>query len=399
MEERKETGFVRLHIDGWINGLGGWIGISGLLCLVSLSWTGACSPDGRAEADPLVVPGQPLPAAVIAPLLERHGVPGMSIATVHEGRIDWSRGYGFLERGKPERVDTATLFQAASISKPVAAVAALQMVANGQLLLDEDVSGKLVSWTIPPSELTKGSPVTLRGLLSHSAGLTMHGVPEFAVGDSLPTLVQILDGTWSPDAVPVRLFQRPGTGFSYSGGGYIVLQLLLTDVAKRPFAELARELVLGPAGMASSTFEQPLPEHLHARAAVGHDRNGRPLEGGWHVLPEQAAGGLWTTPRDLASFMLALWRAYHGDPAPLLPQALARDMLTRQIDDFGLGLSLPRAGVSRFQHGGGNAGYRCFMVLSVVEPEGIVIMTNADSGEDVIQEVFDLVAGSYGWSH
>ncbi|MEJ2219020.1 MAG: serine hydrolase, partial [Gemmatimonadota bacterium] len=172
----------------------------------------------------------------------------MSIATVHEGRIDWSKGYGFLERGKPERVDTATLFQAASISKPVAAVAALQMVANGQLLLDEDVNNKLASWTVPRTELTKGSPVTLRGLLSHSAGLTMHGVPEFVVDDPLPTLVQILDGTWSPDAVPVRLFQRPGTGFSYSGGGYIVLQLLLTDVAKRPFAELARELVLDPAG-------------------------------------------------------------------------------------------------------------------------------------------------------
>jgi CubicO group peptidase (beta-lactamase class C family) len=313
--------------------------------------------------------------------------------------MDWSEGYGVLEAGRPERVDRATLFQAASISKPVAAVAALQMVAKGQLLLDEDVSGQLKSWSIPPTEFTNGSPVSLRGLLSHSAGLTMHGVPEFADGDPLPTLVQILDGTWSPDAVPVRLFQRPGSGFSYSGGGYIVLQLLMTDVAERPFEDLARDLVLDPAGMTASTFAQPLPQHLHARAAVGHDSAGKPLQGAWRTLPEQAAGGLWTTPEDLASFMLALWRSYHGDSDPLLPQTLAREMLTRQVGDFGLGIALPSAGVARFQHSGGNGGYRCHMVLSVAQPEGVVMMTNGDSGEGLIWELFDLVAESYGWSH
>ncbi|MDH3217477.1 MAG: beta-lactamase family protein, partial [Candidatus Krumholzibacteria bacterium] len=244
---------------------------------------------------------------------------------------------------------------------------------------------------------TQKQSITLRRLLSHSAGLSMHGVPEFAAGVELPTLVQILDGNWPAATESVRPVVEPGTMFRYSGGGYIVLQVLLTDIAKCPFAELARELVLQPAGMLSSTFEQPLPQQLWPQAAVGHLSNGTPLRGFWHTLPEQATGGLWTTPRDLASFMIELWRSYQGLSDTLLPQYLARQMLTRHTDDFGLGLSLPSVGVFRFQHSGGNAGYRCFMVLSVEVPEGVVIMTNGDSGEQVINEVFLAIAHAYGW--
>jgi CubicO group peptidase (beta-lactamase class C family) len=225
----------------------------------------------------------------------------------------------------------------------------------------------------------------------------MHGVPEFWTDDTIPTLIQILDGRWSAATDSVRIFYEPGTRFQYSGGGYIVLQVLMTDASHRSFESLARELVLQPAGMVSSTFEQPLPRRLHSRAAAGHLANGTSLRGSWHTLPEQAAGGLWTTPRDLASFMIEIWKSYHGKSNKLLGQKLAREMLTRQIDDFGLGVALPSAGIFRFQHSGGNAGYRCFMVLSVDNPEGVVIMTNSDSGEPLIREVFEVIAHAYGW--
>jgi CubicO group peptidase (beta-lactamase class C family) len=195
----------------------------------------------------------------------------------------------------------------------------------------------------------------------------------------------------------VEAVSLPGAEFRYSGGGYIVLQLLLADVAGRAFAQLAEELVLHPAGMSESTFEQPLPRQLWTHAAVGHDRWGGPLAGAWHVLPEQATGGLWTTPSDLASFMLGIWRSYHGQSGALLPQSLARQMLTRQIDDFGLGFYLPSGGVARFQHSGGNAGYRCFAVLSVDSADGVVIMTNGDNGEDLIWDVFEMIGRAYGW--
>jgi CubicO group peptidase (beta-lactamase class C family) len=344
-----------------------------------------------------VIAGTPIPEDALNIELEQHHVPGLSIAVVHHGQIDWAKGYGMLENGKATGVDTMTLFQAASISKPVSAVAALRLVELGMLALDEDINLRLASWKVPTNSFTRDQPVTLRRLLSHSAGLTMHGVPEFWANDRLPTLVQILDGNWPAATDSVRPVNEPGTKFQYSGGGYIVLQVLMTDVSHRPFASLADELVLQPAGMLSSTFAQPLPLKLHSRAAVGHLENGTPLRGSWHVLPEQAAGGLWTTPKDLASFMIEVWRSYHGESNTLLNQALARQMLTRQIDDFGLGVALPSAGVFRFQHGGGNAGYRCFMVLSVAVPDGVVIMTNSDSGEPLIWEVFEVIAHAYGW--
>jgi CubicO group peptidase (beta-lactamase class C family) len=357
----------------------------------------SCSRDGNSALRGPVTPGVPIPEDALTKAMEQHHVPGVSIAVIHRGRIDWAKGYGVCEYGRSKRVDSTTLFQAASISKPVSAVVALRMVDRGELALDEDVNRKLKSWKVPENEFTRNQPVTLRRLLSHSAGLTMHGVPEFAAGAELPTLVQILNGEWSTATESVRPVVEPGTTYRYSGGGYIVLQLLLTDVAGRPFAPLARELVLQPAGMSSSTFEQPLPQQLWSRAAVGHLSDGTPVRGSWHTLPEQAAGGLWTTPRDLASFMIELWRSYQGRSDTLLPQRFARLMLTRQIDDFGLGLSLPSGGVFRFQHGGANVGYRCHMVLSVEIPDGVIIMTNSDSGEQVINEVFQALAHAYGW--
>jgi CubicO group peptidase (beta-lactamase class C family) len=271
------------------------------------------------------------------------------------------------------------------------------LVGSGTLSLDENVNLKLKSWKVPENEFTRDQKVTLRRLLSHSAGLPMHGVPEFTADEKLPTLPQILNGEVSYVKESVRPVIEPGTTYRYSGGGYIIMQLLLTDVTGRSFEQLAREMVLQPAGMSSSTFEQPLPESLHSRAAVGHHSNGYPIKGCWHTLPEQAAGGLWTTPTDLASFMIELWRSFHGLSDNMLPGHLARAMLSRQIDDFGLGISLPGEGVFRFQHGGANGGYRCHMVLSVDIPDGIVIMTNGDSGEKIIDEVFLAIAHAYGW--
>jgi CubicO group peptidase (beta-lactamase class C family) len=356
-----------------------------------------CPGVGNAAPGAPPTPGVPLSDDAVAAILEERHVPGVSIAVIHDGRIDWAKGYGLRESGKGDRVDTDTLFQAASISKPVSAVVALRMVERDELALDEDVNRRLESWKVPENELTRDEPVTLRRLLSHSAGLPMHGVPEFGAEAEVPTLVQILNGDFATATESVRPVVEPGSVHRYSGAGYIVLQVLLTDVAGRPFAPLARELVLRPAGMSSSTFEQPLPRHLWHRAAVGHHSDGTPIEGAWHTLPEQAAGGLWTTPRDLASFMIGLWRSHRGQSETLLPQHLARLMLTRQIEDFGLGLYLPSAGVARFQHGGGNAGYRCHMVLSMDTADGVVIMTNGDAGEQVIWELFEAIAQAYGW--
>ena len=342
--------------------------------------------------------GEPIPEAAFAGRLEHHRVPGASVAVVRAGELDWAKGYGVREASGAEAVNESTLFQAASISKPVAAAGALRLVAEGVLTLDGDVNEKLRSWTLPANEITAGNPITLRHLLSHSSGLT-GGIGSFgyAEGAQLPTLVQILEGEKPAYSAPVRADTEPGKEFRYSAGGYTVLQQLMVDAAAAEFPELMEKLVLRPAGMTHSTFEQPLPEGRRSSAASAHSWNGEPVGGSWHSYPEMAVAGLWTTPADLASFAIELWRSYHGRSEVLLPQEITRRMLTRESGEFGLGLALPREGVARFQHGGANLGYRCFLVLSIESGDGIVIMTNGDSGQALMDEVLAAVGVAYGW--
>ena len=354
----------------------------------------------RSEGDTLrghVTAGIPIPDDALANVMEQHLVPAVSIAVIHLGQIDWARGYGICEQGGRKRVDSTTLFQGASISKPVSAVGALRMVEAGTLNLDKDVNDILRSWKVPEYESTRAEHVTVRRLLSHCAGLNVHGVPSYPSGAELPTLVQILNGESPAYTEAIRPVFEPGKEVRYSGGGFVVLQLLMTEVAACDFADLMGELVLQPARMESSTYKQPLPEELRSRAAVGHLQDGSPVKGSWHTYPAQAAGGLWTNPTDMARFIIEVWRSYHGRSEALLSQRLAQRMLTRQVGDCGLGFYLPSAGVFRFQHGGGNVGYRSYFVLSVQSGDGVVIMTNSDSGEIVIDNVFKAIAFAYGW--
>jgi CubicO group peptidase (beta-lactamase class C family) len=226
-------------------------------------------------------------------------------------------------------VDTATLFQAASISKPVAAVGMFRLAERGEVQLDADVNTMLRSWKVPPSPFTTTEKVTLRRIVSHMAGLTLHGFAGYPVGAPLPSLVQIVDGQPPANSAPVRVDAVPGARESYSGGGVTVMQLLLEDVSGTPFAALMDTLVLQPADMEHSTFAQPLPDWLAGRAASGYRGDGTPVPGRWRVHPEQAAAGLWTTPTDLARFLLAVGRSYRGESGGLVTRTTARQMLTR----------------------------------------------------------------------
>ena len=278
-----------------------------IFCLLFLLFFNGCNNSPKKiDFKSRINAGIPIPVGIMDTLLENYSVPAISIATIHKGKIDWARAYGVRKFGNPKKVDSLTLFQAASISKPVSAVVALRMVDKGMLTLDEDVNNKLQSWKVPLTEFTKNEPVTLRQLLSHSAGLSMHGVPEFEADAEIPTLTEILDGNWYGAKASVRPIIEPGKEYRYSGGGYIILQLLLTDISNRSFEDLAQEFVLDPAKMSSSSFEQPLPKDKWNIAAVGHLQNRTPIKGLWHTLPEQATGGLWTTPTDLANFMIEL---------------------------------------------------------------------------------------------
>jgi CubicO group peptidase (beta-lactamase class C family) len=328
-----------------------------------------------------------------------HQVPGVSIAVINDGRIEWAKGYGVLEVGTAAPVDTATLFQAASISKPVAAAGALQLVRRGRLELEGDVNAWLRSWHIPANVYTAQHPVTLAGLLSHTAGFTVHGFPGYDVDSAIPTLAQILDGARPANTDSIRVVDVPGHAFSYSGGGYTVMQQLLTDVSHRSFADFIRRTVLDPLGMRRSTFEQPLPARLVRSAATAHGPDGRQLHGKWHVYPEMAAAGLWTTPSDLARFALAVQEAAAGRANRLFTPALVTDMLTpRAGGSYGLGLGVSGEGLTqRFGHDGSNEGFRCALVAFTHRGQGAVVMTNSDNGSRLIGEILRGIAAEYGW--
>jgi CubicO group peptidase (beta-lactamase class C family) len=243
-----------------------------------------------------------------------------------------------LAAGSNEPVAPETLFQTASIGKPVVAAAALHLIEQGLLDLDADVNQSLESWQVHENPFTADEKVTLRRLLSHSAGVTVEAFRGYAQGEEIPDLRQILDGAPPANSPPVQIEIAPGTQQRYSGGGYMVVQQLIEDVTGDPFPETMQDFVLEPLGMDSSTFTYPLPDHLKHSAAAGHRSDGSPIPGGWHTYPEMGSGAsLWSTPTDLANFAIGLMNSYNGQPGGVLSQDMAREMLTPQIDSRGLG--------------------------------------------------------------
>jgi len=329
----------------------------------------------------------------IAERMAYYKVPGVSIAVIAHGKVEWARGYGVTAVGGPP-VNKETLFQAASISKPLTALMALSLVDEGKLSLDEDVNLKLRSWKVPENEFTKGHSVTLRELLNHSAGMTVHGFPGYEAGKKLPSLLDILAGSGAANTPPIRGEIIPDTAFSYSGGGYIVVQQLAMDVTGKPFPQLMQERVLTPLGMTHSTFEQPLPDSLEANAAAAHTRDGKMIEGRWHTYPEMAAAGLWTTPSDLARVVLELQHGSH-----ILKPATQAEMLTGRHGDYGLGIGLGNNGGRKsVSHNGGNAGFLCQMFGYLDGSGGAVVMTNSDVSMALTSEIMRSLAAEYGWA-
>jgi CubicO group peptidase (beta-lactamase class C family) len=351
----------------------------------------------------VVAGGAGLPDYSLEERMRFYGVPSVSLAIINDGRVESLRAFGLSDAETQTPADTTTLFQAGSISKPVAAIAALRLWERGRLDLDADVNRLLVSWKLPRSRYTQQENVTTRRILTHSAGLTVWGFPGYAPGRPLPSLVEILDGRPPANTPAIRNDTIPGRRWLYSGGGYTILQQLLIDLTGQPFPTLARELVLEPLGMGRSTYENPLPPERLARAAAGHTARGEPIPGKRHTYPEMAAAGLWTTPGDLARFAIAVRDAAQGAASPISPQ-LAQALLTRDTlltiggNHWGLGLTVDGRGeAERFGHSGADAGFIAQMVAFRHTGKGAVIMTNGQRGGALIQELLRAIALEYEW--
>jgi CubicO group peptidase (beta-lactamase class C family) len=346
----------------------------------------------------VVIKGQSARATKLSERMQFYKVPGVSVAFFDHGRIIWTRAYGLADTATKKPVTSETLFQAASISKPMSALAALHLVQEGKLSLDENVNDKLRKWKIPDNQFTAQQKVTVRRILSHSAGINVQGLPGYTSDEPIPTVMQILNGEKPANTDPVRVDVVPGSIWRYSGGAYVILQTLMSDVTGKAFPEIVNELVLRPAGMTHSTYEQPLPKNLWPSAAMPYGDDGESVKGGWHIYPEMAPAGLWTTPSDVAHMAMEVQNEYVGKSNKILSQQMVREMLTHQKDDWGLGFALESPGhKARFAHGGQNAGYRCDLEAYAEMGPGLAVMTNSDGGEFLIQELLRGVAKEYSW--
>lgn len=327
---------------------------------------------------------------------------GVSIAVIHEYQIEWARGFGVRERGTEERVEADTRFQACSISKPITAIATLRLVEQGRLDLDTDINTYLTSWRLPKNGAWQPE-VTLRQLLSHTAGISVPWFNGYHPEQDIPTLREILDSQQPANTVAIRVTTMPGLRFRYSGGGYVILQQLLMDVMKQPFPQLMHDLIFNPLNMQHSTFEQPRSSEQWEHAATGHRSSGKPIAGKWRIFPEMAAGGLWTTASDLARFGLSLQKAKAGQPDQILSSRMVEELLTPQSKsddrgDIGLGVFIEgRGNTARFGHGGDNFGYACCWVSLLHGGQGCVIMTNSDNGWAIQNELVRAIAQVYDW--
>jgi len=366
----------------------------------------ASSADASAQIESGLLPavlvqGEPRHFALAARMRELR-IPALSIAVFNHYRIEWARAYGVADASTGAAATADTLFQAGSISKPVAAMAALMAVSRGAIALDAPINDALTTWKLPDNDFTRAAPVTLRRLLSHTAGTTVHGFPGYPAGTPLPTLPQVLDGQPPANSPPVRVDLTPGARFRYSGGGITIMQQALVDRLGRPFPDILHDSVLAPLGMSHSTYEQPLPPARVASAAAGHDPEGNVIEGKRNVYPEMAAAGLWTTPTDLARFFLELQLARAGR-SQHVSRDLAMKMTTAVAEiapghSVGLGTFISQEDHS-FGHNGADEGFQSLAVASLDRGYGVVVMANSNNGERIFGEIVRTLAAENGWDH
>jgi CubicO group peptidase (beta-lactamase class C family) len=332
-------------------------------------------------------------------LMQLYKVPGLSFAVIDNFQIVSVKTYGVIEAGSTTLVTPRTLFQAGSISKPVAATGALYLVQQGKLLLDEDVNRKLKTWKVPENEFTKNEKVTLRRLMSHTAGLTVHGFPGYDVNEPAPALVQIFNGEKPANTAPIRVDFVPGTQVRYSGGGVTIEQQLMMDVTGKSFPDLMHESVLKKIGMADSSYEQPLPPRRAAMTASGTYSDGKVVHGRWHIYPEMAAAGLWTTPTDLSKFAIDIALSKNGKSNRVLSEAITRQMLTPVLEEAGLGFFMDKDNPWQFGHNGADEGFQALLTMNAESGKGVAIMANSDNGIAVGDFLLQSIAKEYGWNY
>jgi CubicO group peptidase (beta-lactamase class C family) len=330
--------------------------------------------------------------------MKAKGINGLSIAMIRDYKIVWAKGYGLADKASNTPVTTQTLFQAASLSKSLNAVGVLKLVQDKKIDLSTDINTYLKSWQFPYDTVSHDKKVTVANLLSHTAGLTVHGFGGYESGDSIPTLQQILDGKRPANSEPVRSMFEPGLRSEYSGGGTTILQQIVMDVTGKPYATYMQQNVLDPLGMTMSSYQQPAAKDKEKYLSTGYQGNGEIIKGRYHIYPEQAAAGLWTNPTDLAKYIIETQLSLKGNSNKVLNTEMTKLRLTPYIDSsaaFGVFI-VEKGGMKYFSHGGANEGFRCQYYGSFDGGNGVVVMVNSDDGS-IMNEIINSIATVYKW--
>ena len=328
--------------------------------------------------------------ATIQSLMETHNVPGVSIAIIKNGKLHSTKTYGVKQVGSSDPITPESMFSVGSISKVGNAFLTLKLVSEGVFSLDEPVNTYLKSWKIPKGRYNRDQAVTLRHLLSHTAGTSVHGFADFNPDEDLPTTVQILNSTGPAKNPAVVLVDPVGTRFRYSGGGTTIMQMMIEDHFGKVYEEIAAEQLFTPLGLERSTYQNPLPAS-YGDIAKAHNRTGRAVAKprGYEAMPEKAASGLWTTPSQLATLLSTLFPSLDGDEAALLPKELVEDMISPELNsEYGLGPRIRSIDdKTAIQHGGANNSYRAFFRIFRETRNGWILFTNATNGSQLINGV------------
>jgi len=329
-----------------------------------------------------------------------YGVPSVSIAVINNGKIEWAKAYGFADENKQRKAGVNTLYQAASMSKALNGFLVMQLVQEGKLSLDRDIRPYLKTWTFPDNDFSRNRAITLGDLLSHSAGLGLHGFKGYAKGESIPTINEILDGKAPANNEAVAPLFPPETKTDYSGGGTLLTRKIIEDNVARNYENLIEQKVLKPIGMQNSTYSQPLGKRWKDFAKA-YDQSGKEVPGGYYIYPELAPDGLWTTATDYAKFIISIQCSLQKDPSALLRDTTVNKMLTPSLkgSDAALGVFVrEKGGQKYFLHIGANIGYRGQFYGSFSNGSGVVVLTNSDNGQALIDEIVNSVSVAYHWN-
>jgi len=330
--------------------------------------------------------------------MKYYHTPAVSIAVVNNGKIEWSRGFGKSDLSNNTLTNTETLFQAGSVSKPIFALTVMKLHEQGVIDLDKNINEYLTSWKIPKNGNWQPK-ITFSQLLSHTAGVNIHGFLGYLKNENVPNILQILNGDYPSNTPAVKVNILPNTKFRYSGGGITIAQLAFTDLLKKPFTDLIDQYLFTPLNLKNSTYSQPLPMKMKNQAATAYPYKFQPIYGKYHTYPEMAAAGLWSTPTELATIMIEIQKALKGDSKFIQKQSIEKMLTPQKVAKWiGIGFMLEgKDGSIRFKHDGWDEGFISEFKGYKNIGKGIVIMINSNEGRSLIDEIINSVAIEYKW--